>query len=75
MQGSSGTQGSSSRFQPSSGLNRNSNSNDAPRLIDPENRTAAKPIRYATYRQPPEVAPATASRPALDVGGWRPSQD
>jgi hypothetical protein len=72
-----GVQGSSLRFQPSSDLNRNPNSTEAPRLINPYNRTAAKPIHYATYRPIAEAASAgnTASSSALDVGGWRPSRD
>ena len=79
--GSSGTSGQAApgatlRYQPSSDLNRSPISTEPPRLIDPYNRTAAKPIHYATYRQLTEVPAAnTASGSALDMGGWRASRD
>ncbi len=66
---SQGAQSSSYRLPPRSEA---PGSSEPPRLIDPENRSAAKPIRYATYRHTSE---APAERPALDVSGWRASRD
>ena len=50
------------------------NSLKRPRLIDPENRTTARPIQHAGYFRPVshEVAPA---RKPIDYGGWRASRD
>jgi len=72
-----GMPGGTSRYQPSSDLKRSPISTEPPRLIDPYNRTAAKPIHhYATYRQITEAPAAdAASRSTLDVGGWRASRD
>jgi len=72
-----GTRGATSRYQPSSDLQRTPSTTEPPALIHPDNRTAAKPIHhYATYRQVTEV-PAAGAAPAstLDVGGWRASRD
>jgi len=68
---------STSRYQPSSDVQRTPSTTEPPALIDPYNRSAAKPIHhYATYRRTTE-APASdaASRSTLDVGGWRASRD
>ncbi len=71
-----GTPEATSRYRPSSDLKRIPSSTEPPKLIDPYNRTAAKPIHYATYRQLTEVPAANAaSGSAFDVGGWRASRD
>lgn len=64
------------RYLPSSELQRTPSTTEPPALIDPYNRTAAKPIHYATYRQITE-APAANAAPgsALDVSGWHASRD
>jgi len=71
-----GTPEATSRYRPRSELKRSPISTEPPALIDPYNRTAAKPIHYATYRQITEAPAAdAASGSTLDVGGWRASRD
>jgi hypothetical protein len=47
---------------------------ERPQLIMPSVKTAAIPVRHASYRQVGEPT-VTAASAGLDVGGWRASQD
>jgi hypothetical protein len=72
-----GTQSSDLRYRPSSEPADQPASAEEPRLIDPYNRSAARPIQYATYRQLTERAPSSysASNAPLGPDGWRASSD
>ena len=82
------TNGSSdpTRPLPNSGLQNGPSLNGNPasierhersKWIEPENKTAKRPFRYASYLAPIErPAPISVSyTPQLDVGGWRASRD
>jgi hypothetical protein len=58
---------------PDSDNNIQQNSFKKPQIIDPANRTTAKPVVHASYIQPVSQSVVTAP-PAADYGGWRASR-
>jgi hypothetical protein len=50
------------------------NSFKKPQIIDPANRTTARPVVHASYIQPVSQGVVTAP-PAADYGGWRASRN
>lgn len=51
----------------------NPESTQAPSLIRPSGRTAARPVQVATYYKPVALS-SPAAQPALDTSGWRASR-
>jgi hypothetical protein len=73
-----GTQRPQLDLRPSPEVNTNPTSLEQPRLIMPSySKTAARPVRHAGYHRPIDPTPSTgpAMPMALDVSGWRASQD
>lgn len=67
---------SEQRLRPEPDANTNPATYGVPQLIDPDSRTAMRPLQQTVHYQPVSLTGSPApSQPAADVGGWRASRD